>query len=187
MNKTQLMIWWIWVRPSRSIRREILSSWWESVVGSTRGQAMWKLIGSQGLSDGSLGISLRLYTFLVISDYPMFPCRSLTLKLGLRSDYRHSPHGLTFPWWGCYGLCLKHKSTELAHSFFFKFCSCVYFSLFALSTVFLSINSPDKSPFSHSVLPILSLALLVLSTVCLLMKVSFSPDIIPSGWLGSKH
>ena len=27
----------------------------------------------------------------------------------------------------------------------------------ALSTVFHSINSPDKSPFSHSVLPVLSL------------------------------
>ena len=30
-------------------------------------------------------------------------------------------------------------------------------------------------------------ALLVLSTVYLFMKLSFSPDIIPSGWLGSKH
>ena len=30
-------------------------------------------------------------------------------------------------------------------------------------------------------------ALLVLSTLYLFMKVSFSPDIIPSGWLGSEH
>ena len=30
-------------------------------------------------------------------------------------------------------------------------------------------------------------ALLVLSTVCLFMKVSFSPDIIPGDWLSSKH
>ena len=51
----------------------------------------------------------------------------------------------------------------------------------ALSTGFHSINSPDNSPFSRSVLSVLTLALLVLSTICLSMKVSFSPDIIPSG------
>ena len=32
--------------------------------------------------------------------------------------------------------------------------------LMALSTVFQSINSPDNSPFSHSVLPVLSLSLM---------------------------
>ena len=41
------------------------------------------------------------------------------------------------------------------------FCCCsvlVSISVFvALSTVFHSINYPDKSPFSHSVLPVLSL------------------------------
>ena len=42
----------------------------------------------------------------------------------------------------------------------------------ALSTVFHSINSPDNSPFSHSVLPVLSP-----STICLFMKISFSPDV----------
>ena len=26
------------------------------------------------------------------------------------------PRGLAFSWWGCYGLCLKHKPAELAHS-----------------------------------------------------------------------
>ena len=57
----------------------------------------------------------------------------------------------------------------------------------ALSAVFHSINSPDNSPFSHSVLPDFMSALLVLSTTYLFMKVSFSPDVIPSGWLGSKH
>ena len=51
----------------------------------------------------------------------------------------------------------------------------------ALSTVFCSINSPDNSPISHSVLPVLSLsALLVLSTIHIFRKVSFSLDIIPS-------
>ena len=38
------------------------------------------------------------------------------------------PRGLTFTWWGCCGLCQKHKPTELAHSFLF--CSCVYFCLY---------------------------------------------------------
>ena len=55
----------------------------------------------------------------------------------------------------------------------------------AFSTVFHSMNSPDNSPFSHS--SGLIAALLVLSTICLFMEVSFSPDIIPSGCLGSKR
>ena len=50
----------------------------------------------------------------------------------------------------------------------------------ALSTVFHSINSPDNSSSLNS-------ALLVISTIYLFMKVSFSPDIIPSGWLDWKH
>ena len=41
----------------------------------------------------------------------------------------------------------------------------------ALSTVFLSINSPDNPPLSHSVLP----ALLVLSTIYLLRKSLLQP------------
>ena len=48
--------------------------------------------------------------------------------------------------------------------------------LVALSTVFYSINSPDNSPFSHSVFSDLISALLILSTIYL-----FSPDIIPNG------
>ena len=52
----------------------------------------------------------------------------------------------------------------------------------ALSTVFHFINSADNSPFFDAVLQVLSLAYqLALSTVDLFMKVSFSPDIIPSG------
>ena len=49
----------------------------------------------------------------------------------------------------------------------------------ALSTVFHSINSPDNSPLSHSVLPVFIRPYLVLSTLYLFLKVSFSPDIIP--------
>ena len=63
-----------------------------------------------------------------------------------------SPHGLTFTWWGCLGLCQGHKPTELAHSF-----HSVLASLMALSPVFRFINSPDNSPYSHSVLPVLFL------------------------------
>ena len=61
-----------------------------------------------------------------------------------------SPRGFAFTWWGCYGLCPRHKPTELAHSFYFVL---VYVSVFmALSTIFHSINSPDNSPLSHCVL-----------------------------------
>ena len=53
----------------------------------------------------------------------------------------------------------------------------------ALSTVFHSLNSPDNSPFSDSVLLVLSWP--YWSFQLCIMKVSFSPDIVPSGWLGS--
>ena len=55
-----------------------------------------------------------------------------------------------------------------------------------LSRVFHSINSPDNSPLSHSVLPVLSLPYWSFQPR-LFMKVSFSPDVIPSGRRGSKH
>ena len=50
----------------------------------------------------------------------------------------------------------------------------------ALSIVFHSINSPDNSPFSHSVLVVLALSHWA-SQLYLFMEVSFSPDIIRSG------
>ena len=65
------------------------------------------------------------------------------------------PPGPTFTWWGCFGLCQRHKQTEIAHSFLF--CSCVYFCLYGLSTVFHSINPPENSPLTNSVLPVLFL------------------------------
>ena len=95
------------------------------------------------------------------------------------------PHGFTFTWLGCCGLCLWHEPTELAHSF--SFCSCV---CFCLCGPFNCISFPK---FSRQ-LSVLSLcssglisALLVLSAIYLFLKVSFSPDIISSGWLGWKH
>ena len=56
----------------------------------------------------------------------------------------------------------------------------------ALSTVFYFINSPDNSPLSHSVLPVLFLPFWSFQ-LYLFMKVSFSPDIILCCWLGLKH
>ena len=83
-------------------------------------------------------------------------------------------------------LRFRHKPTELAHSFFYSILVSISV-LMALSTVFHSINSPDNSPFFSLRYSGLISALLVLSTLCLFIKVSFSPDIIPCGWLGSKH
>ena len=95
------------------------------------------------------------------------------------------PHGLTFTWWGCCGLCLWHKPTELAHSFLF--CSCVYFCLYGPFNCF----SFHKFSRQLSALWLCSSgfisALLVLSTIYLFMKVFFSPDIILCGWMGLKH
>ena len=55
-----------------------------------------------------------------------------------------------------------------------------------LSTVFHSINSPYNSVFSLCSFTIICV-LLVVSTTYIFMKVSFSPDVIRSGWLGSNH
>ena len=60
----------------------------------------------------------------------------------------------------------------------------------ALSTAFHSMNSPDNSPLSHSVLPVLFLpycSFQLYIYIYIFMKVSFSPDIIICGWLGLKH
>ena len=57
----------------------------------------------------------------------------------------------------------------------------------ALSTVFHSINSSDNSLLSDSVLPVLFLPCWPFHRQYLFMKVSFSPDVILSGWLGLKH
>ena len=100
-----------------------------------------------------------------------------------------------------------NKPTELAHCFLFRYCICfclydpfnynlfhkfsLQLSLFSLcssglvsaslvlSTVFHSINSPDNSPFSHSVLPVFSLPYWSFQL--------HSPDVILCGRLGSKH
>ena len=53
------------------------------------------------------------------------------------------------------GLCPGQKPTELAHSFYSVLVSVSVFMAFSI--VFHSINSPDNSPLSHSVLPVLFL------------------------------
>ena len=64
------------------------------------------------------------------------------------------PRGLTFSWWGCYGLCPRNKPTELANSSYSVLVSVLFM---ALSTVFHSINSPDNSPLYHFALLVLIL------------------------------
>ena len=85
------------------------------------------------------------------------------------------PFGLTFTWWGCCGLCFWHKPTELAHSFLFRSCAC-----FCLYGPFNCISfhrfSRQLCAFSLCSSGLIS-ALLVLSTVYLFAKVSFSPDV----------
>ena len=88
------------------------------------------------------------------------------------------PRGLTFPWWGCYHLCVGHKPTELAHSFHNLLCSCVCFRLSGPFTC-ISFNkfSPKLSAFSLCSSGLIC-ALLVLSTIYFFRKVSLSPDIL---------
>ena len=57
----------------------------------------------------------------------------------------------------------------------------------ALSTVFHFISSPDISPLSRCVLPVLFRPHSALSIIHLFMKVSLSPHVILCGWLALKH
>ena len=78
-----------------------------------------------------------------------------------------------------------HKPTELAR--FFLFCSCVCFCPYGpFNCISFHKFSRQLSVFSLCSSGLISL-LLVLSTIYLFMKVSLSPDMTPSGWLGSKH
>ena len=78
------------------------------------------------------------------------------------------PHGLTFTWWGCCGLCFQQKPTEFAHSFLF--CSCVCFRLYGPFICISFHKFPQLlSAFSLCSSGLIS-ALLVLSTTYLLGK-----------------
>ena len=77
------------------------------------------------------------------------------------------------------------KATELAHSFLFS--SSVYFCLYGpFNCISLYKFSPQLSAFSLCSSGLIS-ALLIVSTIYLIMKVSVSLDIILCGWLGLKH
>ena len=92
-------------------------------------------------------------------------CLSLILTVLLSSllSYSH-PYCLSLKWvpvgspsrGGDVTLYVWHKPTKLAHSFFYSVLASIS-DFMAHSTIFHSINSPDKSPFSDSVLPVLSL------------------------------
>ena len=78
-------------------------------------------------------------------------------------------------------------ATTITYYFSFLFCSFVSFCLYdPFNCISFHQFSRQLSVFWLCSSGLMS-ALLVLSTVYLFMKVSFSPDIIPSGWLGSKH
>ena len=84
------------------------------------------------------------------------------------------PRGLTFTWWGCYGLCLWHKPTKLAHSFLF--CSCIYFclSLRPFQLYFIPQILPTTLHFLTLFFRFLSLPYWSFQ-LCLFMKVSCNP------------
>ena len=66
------------------------------------------------------------------------------------------PRRLTFTWWECSCLCFFYVNQQSLPIPFYSVH--VSISVFvALSTVFYSINSPDNSSLSHSVLPVLCL------------------------------
>ena len=97
------------------------------------------------------------------------------------------PRGLTFTWWGWYGLCPRHRPTELTHYFFCLFCSYVCFCLYGpFNCISFDKFSGQLSSFSLCSSGLIS-AVLVLSTISLFMKVSLGSDIILYDWLGLKH
>ena len=66
-------------------------------------------------------------------------------------------------------------------------CFCVYLGLYGpFNCISFHKSSRQLSAFSLCSSSLIC-ALLVLSTIYVFLKVSFSPDIIHSGWLGSKH
>ena len=112
---------------------------------------------------------------------PLLPCLVKSLCVA-------GPRGLTLSWlffflWTVYVLDLNQPSLP---TFFLLFCSCVCFCLFGPFNCISFHKFFRDSPFSDCSSSLTS-ALLVLSAMYLFMKVSFSPDVIASGCLGSRH
>ena len=81
-------------------------------------------------------------------------------------------------------LCIYQRVLALCAFFFNRGNTEVTNSVFvALSTVFHSINFPDDSPLSHSVLPVLILPYWSFQLYTSFKKVSLSPDIYIPLWL----
>ena len=106
-------------------------------------------------------------------------CCTVTFKTSFSFSFKSGPRGRTFWWWGCYGLCLRHKPAELVHSFLL--CSCVHVCLYG-SFNYISFHkfSRQLSVFSFCSSSHISV-LLVLSTIYLVMKVPFNFDVILCG------
>ena len=114
-------------------------------------------------------------------DIPSILCQMVWVDL----HFFKRPRGLTFTWWGCYGLCFRHKLSELVQSFLF--CSYVCLCLYGpFNCISFHKFSRQFSAFSLCSASLISVSL-DLSTICLCMKASSSPDIILCGWLGLKH
>ena len=94
------------------------------------------------------------------------------------------PHGLTFTWWGCYSLWQRQNQPSLPALFILFLC--VFLSLWPFHLYLIPYSLPQLSIFSLCSSGLIS-ALLVLSTIHLFVKVSFSPYIIHSCCLASKH
>ena len=92
---------------------------------------------------------------------------------------------VTLTWSGC---CVNVKDINHPRVLIaFLFCSCVCFCLFGpFNFILFNEFSRQLSVFPLCSSGLIS-ALLVLSTIYLFMKVSLSPDILPSCCLGSKH
>ena len=157
-----------------------------SSIGDTKNREHWKYEGL--LLFVWCGSSMAaLWTFVTApcssschcrAERSCFLCRQFSPLLLLLC-----PGRLAFTLWGCCGLCLWCIPAELAHAFWF--CLCVYFCLYG------PFNCVSFHKFSRQ-LSVFSLCssyfcLIGLFNYMFLLKVSFSPDIISGGWLGSKH
>ena len=133
----------------------------------------WKQVGSSAVHVSSSSFVLYIYALRTWSCFPWILCCHVWVPAGSPS---HGGDVTVYVW---------HKPTELACSFLFF--SCVYFCLYGpfncISFHKFSWQLSAFSPCSYSLIS----ALLVFSNIYLLLKVSLSFDIIPSGWLGSKN
>ena len=137
-------------------RGETISRQMQTTFSCSRSRCMGAAIFGFGW------LSLACFTELFHAFLLNYFHRSVTHETGRLAHT--SPRGITFSWWVCYGLCLRHKPSELAHSFHTVLVSVSVFM--ALSTVFHSMDSPDNSSLSHCSSDLIS-ASLALSTISL--------------------